>query len=168
MLRDPRGHTKATFSTPQELVAIPEMGMFWIDEKNLELFFEVISVCKVKKNYNYFFKTFDKKELVNNRAGLLLSMKKPGKIYATIHQKHKKFFDDNFSYDIIRILIAEVNTSKDGFKVVKTIISDFKSHQACPIEADLGAKQYIILGDIGKKKGKDLFSREIFTLSVYS
>ena len=131
MLRDPRGHTKASFSTPQQLVAIPEMGMFWIDEKNLELYFEVISVCKVRKNYSYFFKAFDKKELVNNRAGLLLSMKKPGKIYATIHQKHKKFFDDNFTYDIIKILIAEVSTNKNTFNVIKTLESDFNSKQAC-------------------------------------
>ena len=50
-------------------------------------------MCKVRKNYSYFFKTFDKKELVNNRGGLLLNVSKPGKIYATIHQKHKKFFD---------------------------------------------------------------------------
>ena len=93
LLRDPRGHTKANFSAPQQLVGIPEMGTFWVDEKNLELNFEVISVCKVRKNYSYFFKTFDKKELVNNRGGLLLNVSKPGKIYATIHQKHKKFFD---------------------------------------------------------------------------
>jgi len=61
----------------------------------------------------------------------LISINKPGKIYATIHQKHKKFFDHKFSYDIIRILIAEVSTSKGGFKIVRSMASDFNSKQAC-------------------------------------
>jgi hypothetical protein len=60
-------------------------------------------------------------------------MKKPGKVYLSIHQKHKKFYDDKFAYDIIRILVAEVSTSKNSFKVVKTVKSDFKSLQACCI-----------------------------------
>ena len=128
----------------------------------------MISVSKIRRNYSYFYKAFDRKELTNNRGGLLLSLSKPGKVYATIHQKHKKFFDDKFTYDIIRILIAEVSTSKNSFKVVKSIESDFNSKQACCIEADLGARQYMILGEIGKKKGKELYPNEYFTLSVYS
>ena len=60
---------------------------------------------------------------------------------------------------MIKILIAEVSTNKGDFEVVKTIESDFKALQACVIEAELGPKQYIILGEIGKKKGKDLFPR---------
>jgi hypothetical protein len=67
-----------------------------------------MSVCKVRRGFSYFYKTFSRKDLSSNRGGLMLSLQKPGKVFATIHQKHKKFFDDKFAYDIVRILIAEV------------------------------------------------------------
>ena len=137
MVRDPRGHTDVNFDVPGQLANIPDLGMFWVDEKTLEQNFEVISVCKVKKGYQYFYKTFDKKELPNNRGGLLLNVGKPTKAFVTIYQKHKKFFDDKFSYDVLRILIAEVSTNKNSFNVVKTLSSDFKPMQACHLEVDL-------------------------------
>jgi hypothetical protein len=92
-LRDPRGWTKACFAVPELLVNNPENGIFWIDEKNLEQSFEVITICKVMKNCEYFFKTFSGKELTNNRGGLLMNFQSPTKVFVSIHQKHKKFFD---------------------------------------------------------------------------
>lgn len=61
LLRDPRGWTKANFQVPHPLVNTAEMGMFWVDENNLEQIFEVITICKVMKNYQYFYKTFGQK-----------------------------------------------------------------------------------------------------------
>ncbi len=81
----------------------------------------MISVCKLLKNYNYFYKTFAQKDLINRTGGLVLHLKEPTKAFISLHQKHKKFFDDKFSYDIIRLMIAEVDTSKEQLKVVKTI-----------------------------------------------
>jgi calpain-15 len=133
LLRDPRGHAQTNFPMPPQLASIPEMGIFWVDEQHLDQNFEVISVCKVRHNYSYFYRSFDRKELTNNRGGLLLTASKPTKIYATIHQKHKKFFDQTFSYDIIRILVAEVSTNGGSFQVVKTLETDFNAKQACCI-----------------------------------
>lgn len=61
------------------------------------------------KNYQYFYKAFGQKELTHNRGGLLMTLHRPMKVFLSIHQKHKKFFDDKFSYDIIKLMIAEVS-----------------------------------------------------------
>ena len=45
------------------------------------------------KNYQYFFKTFGMKELNQNRGGLLVQLHRPMKVFISIHQKHKKFYD---------------------------------------------------------------------------
>ena len=61
-----------------------------------------------------------------------------------------------------------MTTEKNSFKVVRTLESDFNSKQACVLEAELPPGNYVVLGEIGKKKGKELFPKEFFTLSVYS
>jgi hypothetical protein len=91
-LRDPRGWTKANFNAPAKL-GIPGNGRFWVGEKDLENNFQMISVGKYMKNYTYFYKAFSDKELTNHSAGLFMHLKVPMKVFITIHQKHKKFFD---------------------------------------------------------------------------
>lgn len=44
-----------------------------------------------------------------------MTLRHPMKLSVSLHQKHKKFFDEKFSYDIIRLLIAEVSTDKNSF-----------------------------------------------------
>ena len=83
-----------------------ETGNFWVGEKDLEKNFEVISICKNTKGYNYFSKTFSQKELTDRTGALLVRPSGSVKAHISIHQKHKKFFDDKFSYDIIRILVG--------------------------------------------------------------
>ena len=35
------------------------------------------------------------------------------------------------------------------------------------MECDLQARQYVVIGQVGKRKAKDIFPKEYFTLSVY-
>lgn len=95
-----------------------EKGNFWVGERDLERNFEVISICKTTKGYNYYSKTFGQKELADRTGAVLLRPSGPVKAYFSIHQKHKKFFDDKFSYDIIRILVAEVEAVEGSLKVI--------------------------------------------------
>lgn len=168
-LRDPRGWTKADFNVPAEVVNNFENGTFWVGEDQLEQNFEVITVCKVFKNYTYHYKSFSQKELTNRTGSIALHPHSPTKVYVSLHQKHKKFFDDKFSYDTIRLLLAEIDTSKEEMRVIKTIKSDFNATQVCSVEADLeSGKSYMVIAQIGNLKAKELYPREIFTISVYS
>jgi hypothetical protein len=92
-LRDPRGWSKAAFGTPSQLAGNQENGRFWVGEKDLENNFQMISVGKYMKNYNYFYKAFSEKELTNQTAALFLHSKVNTKAFISLHQKHKKFFD---------------------------------------------------------------------------
>lgn len=85
------------------------------------------------KNYSYFFKAFSEKELTNNSAALFINSKIPTKAFINLHQKHKKFFDENFSYKVLRLLVAEVEVGEGGWKVVKTLQVNYKTQQVCSI-----------------------------------
>lgn len=86
-----------------------------------------------------------------------------------MHQKHKKFYDQNFSYDILRLMVVEVDSNKQSTKIVRTLSAGYKSQQVCVLQLQLQAKkQYLVLGQIGNNKEKDLFPNQLFTFSVLS
>lgn len=58
------------------------------------------------KNYTYFYKAFGEKELTDQTAGLFMHPKANTKAFISLHQKHKKFFDENYAYNVIRLMIA--------------------------------------------------------------
>jgi hypothetical protein len=53
----------------------------------------MISVGKYMKNYTYFYKTFSQIDLTNRAGGLMICPKVATKVYISVHQKHKKFYD---------------------------------------------------------------------------
>lgn len=55
------------------------------------------------------------------------------KAFINLHQKHKKFFDENFSYNLLRLLVAEVEVGQGGWKVVRTLQVNYKTQQVCSI-----------------------------------
>jgi hypothetical protein len=93
----------------------------------------MISVGKYMKNYNYFFKAFSEKELTNNTAALFIHPKVQTKAFINLHQRHKKFFDEKFSYNVLRLLVAEVEVGEGGWKVIKTLQVNYKTQQVCSI-----------------------------------
>lgn len=113
----------------------------------------MISIGKYTKGYTYFYKTFAEKDLTNRTGGLLMYPKTSMKVFVTIHQKHRKFFDENYAYYVMRLLVAEV----DGLKVVRTIKTNYKTQQVCTIELDLDPRPHLIIGQIGRIHPKDLF-----------
>jgi len=69
---------------------------------------------------------------------------------------------------VIGLLLAEVDTEVDQLKVIKTLKSDFNAQQVCCIEVELQAgRTYIVIGQVGSKKAKQNYPREIATISVY-
>lgn len=97
--------------------------------------FEVITGCRVKYGYNYFYKTFKACELSNNNEGtMLLKLKNDGQINVTMHQKHKKFFDDKFKYQMLRIMLAKIEISPQNKIIIKkTIKAQFGVTQSVKI-----------------------------------
>jgi hypothetical protein len=93
----------------------------------------MISIGKYMKNYTYFYKTFSQKELTNRTGGIIVYPKVGMKTVISVHQKHKKFFDENFTYSVLRLLVAEVDTNKEELKVVKTLKTSYKTQQVCKI-----------------------------------
>lgn len=63
----------------------------------------------------------------------------------SVHQKHKKFFDDKFKYGMIKVLLAQVDRRGENIIPSRTIGADFKTQQVCCIEADLEPGNYIIM-----------------------
>lgn len=53
----------------------------------------MISIGKYRKGYTYFYKTFSQKDLTNKTGGIMIYPQKATKVYITLHQKHKKFYD---------------------------------------------------------------------------
>ena len=66
-------------------------------------------------------------------------------------------------------MVVEVDSNKESTKIVRTLSHGYRSQQVCVLQLHLQAKkQYLILGQIGSNKGKDLFPNELFTFSVLS
>lgn len=128
----------------------------------------MISVGKYMKNYSYFYKAFSEKDITNNSGALLIRPSVPTKVFITIHQKHKKFFDDNFAYKVLRLLIGEVETGQEGWQLSRTLKVAYKAQQVCCIEVDLQPRSYLILGQMAGGKAKLPFANEAFTISIYS
>lgn len=99
--------------------------------------FEVITICKVKQGNKYFYKTFKSKEIPNNQACLTIRVREKANFVFTCHQKHKKFFDEKFTYRVGRILIAKIHTKNGKISPIEVIGSDFKAQQVCSVTADL-------------------------------
>ena len=58
----------------------------------------------------------------------------PTTIGASIHQKHKKFFDKNYQYNVINLMVCEVD--KHG-QAIRTVKSNFNAQQVCSTTLEL-------------------------------
>lgn len=47
-----------------------------------------------------------------------------------------------------------METGKNNFEIKRTVKADFNAQQVCAIEVELQPGNYMILGEMGKKKGK--------------
>lgn len=47
----------------------------------------------VRPKNNYYYKTFEASELIENQGSLVLTVEEPTIATISVHQKHKKFFD---------------------------------------------------------------------------
>ena len=69
----------------------------------------------------------------------------PMRVTVSVHQKHKKFFDEKFKYGMIKVLLAEVEKRGQNIIPSRTINADFKTQQVCSVEADLEPGTYLIM-----------------------
>ena len=74
---------------------------------------------------------------MENQGSILMRAGEQMKATITVHQKHKKFFDERFKYGMIKILLAQVDRRGENIIPRRTIGADFKTQQICSIEADL-------------------------------
>lgn len=68
---------------------------------------------------------------------MLMTVNQKASFTFTCHQKHKKFFDDKFNYQMVRILVGKVECKNGKITPIKTISTDFKTQQVCSVTADL-------------------------------
>ena len=107
-IRDPRGGNYSAFPNSFSDLTEEEAfnGIFWVNHAGLLANFEVITISRVKYGSNYYYKTFTAKELTDNQGCLLMKVKDKTQVSVTVHQKHKKFFDEKFKYSMVRGLLA--------------------------------------------------------------
>lgn len=86
----------------------------------------------------------------------------------TVHQKHKKHFDEKFKYGMIKVMVSEINRNGQKLSPLRTIAAEFKVQQVCVIEAHLEPGSYLIMAQACSPNSKPKVIEEAMTLSVYS
>lgn len=61
--------------------------------------------------------------MVNNQAILHINVKEKADFSISVNQKHKKFFDDKFSYKMCGILLAKIDANNGKMVIIETIKS---------------------------------------------
>ena len=153
-IRDPTGRNKTSMvMPPQTENSIGEEekknGIFWADSQTVMQSFKVIAYSLVKYGYHYFYKTFHQSQLNSHQGSLLFSIKQPTTAHCSIHQKHQKFFDEKYSYEILRLLVGRVEMVDGKIKPIKLIESAFNSRPSCYVSLELQPGDYIMMGGIG-------------------
>jgi hypothetical protein len=93
--------------------------------------FEVITVSRYMQDARYYYKTYGTKEIPSNGLkAIMFETDSPSTIGFSMHQKHKKFFDKNHQYNVINLMICEVDKNGQAKRTLKT---HFNAQQVCSL-----------------------------------
>ncbi|KRX10450.1 hypothetical protein PPERSA_08752 [Pseudocohnilembus persalinus] len=175
-IRNPHGYTGGSQlieKLPQNVVqqlneaVVQKGGLLWMYFEDFIKNFEVVTVSKVYNGYSYSYLSYEsgnenKTQQKTHFSLTSLYCHQDSQAYISVHQKHKRFFDESYQYKTQRVIVFSIKNGK-----IDTVLGgDHNCKQSCYIEVYLQKNtQYFIYGEI------DTLSQSYnsdFTISCYS